>query len=139
MHLRRAVRRQTPGPRPRPLRRYPWRALLDAGAVVTNGTDTPVEDVDPIESLYATVTRKRPDSGLEFFPEQAMSRKEAIYSYTMACAYSAFEENDKGSLAPGKLADLIIVSKDLANCTDEEILESEILLTMVGGQVKFKK
>ncbi|MBK8652638.1 MAG: amidohydrolase [Haliscomenobacter sp.] len=118
---------------------YPWRALLDAGAVVTNGTDTPVEDVDPIESLYATVTRKRPDSGQEFFPEQAMSRKEAIYSYTMACAYSAFEENDKGSLAPGKLADLIIVSKDLLNCTDEEILESEILLTMVGGQVKFKK
>ncbi len=118
---------------------YPWRSLLDAGAVVTNGTDAPVEDVDPLASYYATVTRKRPDSGQAFFPEQALTREEGIYSYTQACAFAAFEEKDKGSLSPGKLADLIVVSNNLLRCPEEEILKSEILLTVVGGKVKYKK
>ncbi len=118
---------------------YPWRSLIDAGVVVTNGTDAPVEDVDPIESFYASVTRRRPDTGLEFFPEQAMTREEAIHSYTLACAFAAFEEKDKGSLEEGKLADIVVLSKDLANCTDEEILQTEVLMTIVGGEVKYKK
>ena len=118
---------------------YPWRSLLDAGAVVTNGTDAPVEDVDPLASYYATVTRKRPDSGQAFFPEQALTREEGIYSYTQACAFAAFEEKDKGSLSPGKFADLIVVSNDLLRCPEEDILKSEILMTVVGGKVKYKK
>jgi len=118
---------------------YPWRSLLDAGAVVTNGTDVPVEDVDPLASYYATVTRKRPDSGMEFFPEQAMTREEGIYSYTMANAYAAFEENDKGSLRPGKLADIVVLSNNLLDCTEEEILTSEVLYTIVNGKVKYQK
>ena len=118
---------------------YPWRSLLDAGAVVTNGTDAPVEDVDPLASYYATVTRKRPDSGQAFFPEQALTREEGIYSYTQACAFAAFEEKDKGSLSPGKFADLIVVSNDLLRCPEEDILKSQILLTVVGGKVKYKK
>ncbi len=118
---------------------YPWRSLLDAGAVVTNGTDVPVEDVDPIESYYATVTRKRADTGFEFFPEQRMTREEAIYSYTMANAYAAFEEDVKGSLTPGKVADIVILSNDLTKCTDEEILQTDVLLTMVDGKVKVRK
>ncbi|MEM9931721.1 MAG: amidohydrolase family protein, partial [Bacteroidota bacterium] len=118
---------------------YPWRSLLDAGAVVTNGTDAPVEDVDPLESLYATVTRQRPDSGLEFFPEQAMTREEAIYSYTMANAYAGFEEDQKGSLSVGKVADLVMLDHDLSTCTTEEILETEVLMTMVGGVVKYRQ
>ncbi|MEL6969811.1 MAG: amidohydrolase [Bacteroidota bacterium] len=118
---------------------YPWRSLLDAGAVVTNGTDAPVEDVDPIASYYASVTRKRPDNPEPFFPEQAMTRAEAIYSYTMANAFAAFEEADKGSISTGKLADLVILSKDLINCSEEEILDTEVLYTIVNGEIKFQK
>ncbi|MDX1479390.1 MAG: amidohydrolase, partial [Saprospiraceae bacterium] len=109
---------------------YAWRSLLASGAVVTNGTDAPVEDVDPIASYYATVTRKRADTGMEFFPEQRMTREEAIYSYTMANAFAAFEEDQKGSLETGKYGDLVILSNDLINCSDEEILETQVLLTV---------
>lgn len=116
---------------------YPWRSLLDAGAVVTNGTDAPVEDVDPIESFYASVTRKRADTGLEFFPEQAMTRAEAIRSYTLSAAYSGFEEQQKGSLEAGKYADIVVLSKNLATCPDEEIMDTKVLLTLVDGKIKY--
>jgi predicted amidohydrolase YtcJ len=118
---------------------YPWRSLLDADVLVMNGTDAPVEDVSPIESYYASVTRKRADSGFEFFPEQAMTREEAIYSYTLANAFGAFEEDIKGSLEVGKLADIVILSNDLTSCTDEQILGTEVMLTMVGGQIKHQQ
>lgn len=120
---------------------YPWQSLLQAGAVVTNGTDVPVEDVSPIECFYAAVTRRRHQAamkGLELVPEQKMTRGQAVYSYTTAAAYSAFEEAWKGSLTPGKVADVTVLSKDLINCSDEEILETKVLLTMVGGAVKYK-
>jgi predicted amidohydrolase YtcJ len=117
---------------------YAWRSLLDAGAVVTNGTDAPVEDVDPLRSFYAAVTRRRADNGMIFFPEQKISRKEAIYSYTLANAYAAFEEQDKGSLSKGKLADLVVLSEDLRNCPDEAILGTKVLMTVVGGKVKYR-
>ncbi|MFT6333394.1 MAG: putative amidohydrolase YtcJ [Halioglobus sp.] len=118
---------------------YAWRSLLDAGVVVANGTDAPVEDVDPIPSFYASVTRKRIDNGMEFFTEQSMTREEAIYSYTLGNAYAAFEENIKGSIEVGKVADLTIMSQDLINCSDEEILEAEVLYTIIDGVVKYEK
>ncbi len=121
---------------------YPWRSLLDAGAIIANGTDAPVEDVSALESFYASVTRRRhqpKDTGLELFPEQKMTREEAIKSYTLSCAYAAFEEEWKGSLSPGKVADIVILSKDLLTCADEEILQTQVEMTMVGGVVKFKK
>ncbi|MDX1939273.1 MAG: amidohydrolase [Saprospiraceae bacterium] len=119
---------------------YPWRSLLDAGAIVTNGTDAPVEDVSPLESFYATVTRKRFSPPImEFFPEQKMTREEGIKSYTWSCAYSAFEEQDKGSLEIGKFADIVVLSKDLVTCSEEEILQTEVLMTIVSGKVKYKK
>lgn len=117
---------------------YPWRSLIDAGVVVTNGTDAPVEDVDPIPSFYASVTRRRDNPDIVFFPEQSMTRTEAIHSYTLACAYSAFEEQDKGSLEVGKLADLVVLSNDLIQCSEEEILETKILMTIVGGNIKYQ-
>lgn len=117
---------------------YPWRSLLDSGAKVANGTDAPVEDVNPFECLYASVTRKRVDTGLEFFPEQRMTREEALYSYTLWNAYAAFEENDKGSLEEGKLADIVVLSQDLSSCTDEEILDTTVKMTIVGGAVKYR-
>lgn len=118
---------------------YAWRSFLDAGVIISNGTDAPVEDVDPIESFYASVTRKRLDNGYEFFTEQSMTREEAVYSYTLGNAYAGFEEKDKGSLEKGKLADIVILSKDLINCTDEEIMDTEVLYTIIDGKVKYKK
>lgn len=118
---------------------YPWRSLIDAGVLVTNGTDAPVEDVDPIESFYASVTRKRVDSGMEFYPEQKMTRDEAIYSYTLGNAFAAFEEENKGSLEIGKLADIVVLSKDLSKCPDDEIMDTEIIMSMVGGVVKYEQ
>jgi predicted amidohydrolase YtcJ len=120
---------------------YPWHSLLAAGAVVGNGTDVPVEDISPIECFYASVTRRRhqpTDKGLEFFPEQKMTRAEAIYSYTMANAYAAFEDGWKGSLTPGKVADVTVLTKDLLTCGDEEILGAQVAMVMVGGKVRYK-
>lgn len=116
---------------------YAWRSLLDSGAHFANGTDAPVEDVNPLPCLYAAVTRKRADTGLEFFPEQKMSREEALLSYTIWNAYAAFEEQEKGSLVPGKLADIVVLSKDLLRCAPEEILQAGVLKTIVGGKVRF--
>ncbi len=115
---------------------YVWQKLLKSGAIVTNGTDAPVENVDPLASFYASVTRKG-KSGEAFYPDQAMSRMEALYSYTMACAYAAFEEDSKGSLTPGKLADIVILSKDIMTVPEEEILNTEVLYTIVGGKVVY--
>lgn len=115
---------------------YVWQSLMKSGAVVTNGTDAPVENVDPIESYYATVTRKGKD-GVAFYPDQAMSRMEALRSYTIACAYAAFEEDTKGSLTPGKLADVVVLSKDILTVPEEEIRDAEVLYTIVGGKVAY--
>lgn len=120
---------------------YPWQSLLKAGAVVTNGTDVPVEDVSPIECFYASVTRKRHQSsnlGLELFPEQKMTRAQAIHSYTAACAYAAFEDDWKGTLIPGKVADIVVLTNDLMNCSDEDILKTKVVWTMVGGKVVYE-
>lgn len=117
---------------------YAWRSLLDSGAHLANGTDAPVEDVDPLPCLYASVTRKRADSGLAFFPEQAMTRAEALLSYTIWNAFAAFEEREKGSLSPGKLADIVVLDKNLLTCLPEEILKARVLKTIVGGRVLFE-
>ncbi len=117
---------------------YVWRSFLDAGVVVTNGTDVPVEDVNPIVSFYASVTRKLKD-GSVFYPEQKMTREEAIRSYTLANAYAGFQENELGSLETGKWADMILLSNNLINCKDEEILQTNVMMTIVGGKIKFGK
>ncbi len=117
---------------------YPWRSLLDAGAIIANGTDAPVEDINPLESYYASVTRKRIDNGFTFIPEQSMSRYEALKSYTLDAAYAAFEEEIKGSLEAGKLADITILSNNLLTCSEEEILQTTVQLTIVGGKVKYQ-
>jgi hypothetical protein len=117
---------------------YVWQKLMDTGAVVTNGTDAPVEDVDPIASFYATVTRKLAD-GRVFYPDQRMSRMEALKSYTIGGAYAAFEEQKKGTITPGKYADLVVLSKDIMTVPDDQIRTAEVLYTIVGGQVKYTK
>ena len=118
---------------------YAWRRLLNTGARLANGTDAPVEDVDPLPCLYAAVTRKRTDTGLVFFPEQCMTRQEALCSYTRWNAYAAFEEREKGSLAPGKRADITILSEDLLHCPPETILQARVLKTIVGGRIAYER
>jgi hypothetical protein len=116
---------------------YVWRDLIASGAVVTNGTDVPVEDADPIASYYASVTRIMPD-GNAFFPEQVMTREEALKSYTIQNAYAAFEEDVKGSLTPGKYADIVVLSKDILTVPAEEIREAKVLYTIVGGKILYR-
>ncbi len=93
---------------------YVWQKLMKSGALVTNGTDAPVEDVDPIASYYATVSRKMKGGGV-FYPEQRMNRMEALRSYTINTARSAFEEDSKGTLKVGKYADIVVLSKDISD------------------------
>jgi predicted amidohydrolase YtcJ len=117
---------------------YVWQKLMQTGAVVTNGTDAPVEDVDPIASYYATVSRRLKD-GRVFYPDQRMSREEALRSYTMNGAYAAFEEDIKGSLTPGKLADVTVLSKDILTIPEDEIQTAEVVYTIVGGKVVYER
>ncbi|HZR08885.1 MAG TPA: amidohydrolase [Myxococcales bacterium] len=114
---------------------YPWRSLIDAGAVVTNGTDTPVEDVDPIASFYGAVSRRTKD-GAVFVPEQRVSREEALRASTLNNAFAAFEEQEKGSLTPGKLADIVVLSKNILTVPEPEIPSARVDLTILGGVVR---
>ena len=115
---------------------YPWRDLIDSGAVVSNGTDVPVESIDPIASFHSSVSR-RMRTGAQFFPEQAMTRQEALESYTLNNAIASFEEDQKGSLTPGKLADIVVLSKNILTVAEDEILQAKIEMTIVGGDVKY--
>jgi predicted amidohydrolase YtcJ len=102
-----------------------------------NGTDAPVEDINPLASFYASVTRKLP-SGMAFFPEQRMTREQALRSYTSAAAYAAFEEDTKGTLELGKLADIVVLTNDILTCPEEEILKTKVRYTIVGGHVRYE-
>ncbi len=117
---------------------YPWRDLIDTGAVVANGTDVPVEAIDPIASFYASVSRMT-NSGEKFYPEQAMTRAEALASYTINNAYAAFEEAHKGSLTPGKLADIVVLSQNILSVDEAQIANTEVDMTIVAGQVRYAR
>jgi predicted amidohydrolase YtcJ len=117
---------------------YAWQKLMKTGAVIANGTDAPVEDVDPIPSYYASVSRKLKD-GTVFFPDQRMSRMEALKSYTINGAYAAFEEANRGSLKPGKYADITVLSKDILKVPEDEIPSARVVYTIVGGKVLYKR
>ncbi|MDP2955530.1 MAG: amidohydrolase [Longimicrobiales bacterium] len=116
---------------------YVWQKLMQSGVVVTNGTDAPVEDVDPLASYYASVSRMMANAE-RFYPDQRMSRMEALKSYTINTAYAAFEEDLKGTLTPGKLADITVLSKDILAIPEEEIPTTKVELTIVGGEVVYR-
>ena len=118
---------------------YVWRDLINAGATIANGTDTPVEKVDPLLNYYAAVTRKALLTDDSFYPAQAMSREEALRSLTINNAYAAFEENKKGSLKTGKLADIVVLEKDITKIPAEEIRNVKVLYTILGGQIVFEQ
>ncbi len=116
---------------------YLWRSFWDLGVIVTNGTDVPVEDADPIASFYASVTRKTADGSI-FFGKQRMTRQEALRSYTLNNALAAFEENEKGSITPGKLADLAVLSQDILTIPEEQIPATRVAFTILGGKIVYR-
>ena len=115
---------------------YVWQKLMKSGAVIANGTDAPVEDIDPIPSFYASVTRKLKD-GTAFYPDQRMTRMEALRSYTINAAYAGFDDTIKGSLRVGKLADITVLSKDIMTIPDDQIPGTQVVYTIVGGKVQY--
>jgi predicted amidohydrolase YtcJ len=117
---------------------YVWRKLMDAGSTIPIGTDVPVEAIDPMANYYAAVTRKLRD-GSTFFPDQKMTREEALRAYTINGAYAAFETGLKGSLAPGKLADITVLSRDILTCPEDDIPGTEVLYTIIGGRVLYHR
>jgi predicted amidohydrolase YtcJ len=125
------------GPRRAAEGAYVWRRLIQSGARIANGTDAPVERIDPIANFYATVTRRTAD-GTVFFGDQALTRIEALRTMTIDGAYAAKEEAVKGSLTPGKLADLVVLSSDILTVPDDEIRSARVLYTVVGGKVVYR-
>jgi predicted amidohydrolase YtcJ len=117
---------------------YVWQKLMKSGAIVANGTDVPVERIDPMANFYATITRKTKD-GSVFYGDQKMSRAEALKSYTWNGAYAAKEEQLKGSITVGKLADITVLSKDIMTIAEDEILSTTVVYTIVGGKVAYSK
>ncbi len=116
---------------------YVWRSLIDTGSIIPNGTDAPVERVDPRASLYAAVTRQLA-SGDQFYPNQCMSREEALLSYTLWPARAAFQEKQLGSLEKGKMADLVMWDTDLLHCKPLDILTAKVELTILAGSIVYQ-
>lgn len=117
---------------------YVFRDLLGHGTVISNGTDVPVEDINPIVSFHSSVSLKTKE-GKVFNDKQRMTREEALRAYTINGAYAAFEEQQKGSITPGKLADIVVLDKDIMTIAEDEIPTARVDLTIVGGQVKYRR
>jgi hypothetical protein len=119
---------------------YAWRSMLDAGVPLAFGSDWPVAPLSPILGIYAAVTRatldgKHPDG---WYPEQRLSVEEALRAYTQGAAYAAFEEAEKGSIAPGKLGDIVVLSDDLFTIPPTKIKDTRVDMTIVGGKIVYK-
>jgi hypothetical protein len=119
---------------------YVWQKLLKTGAVIANGSDFPVEEPDPMLGLYASITRQdpsgHPPNGWQ--PDQRLSREETLRSFTLHAAFAAHAEKDLGSLTPGKLADLVVLSKDVMTAAPKDILSTTVTTTVIGGKVVYE-
>jgi hypothetical protein len=118
---------------------YAWQSLLKSGAIIAAGSDAPVEKGEPMIEFYAAVARKGTNgfTGPGWHPEQAVTREQALKMLTRWPAYAAFQENDKGSIEPGKLADLTILSDDIMKIPEPDILRTHCLMTVIGGEIVF--
>ena len=112
---------------------YPMKSIIDGGVVLISGSDAPIEDPYPILGLHALVTRNG------FIPEQCITMEEALKTYTINAAYGAFEENVKGSIEPGKLADLVILNRNPLEVPNEEIKEIQVVETIIRGKTVYKR
>ncbi|HLW75046.1 MAG TPA: amidohydrolase, partial [Gammaproteobacteria bacterium] len=118
---------------------YVWRSLMVSGAMIVNGTDVPVEDEDPIPNFYCAVTRRSLKDGVPFHPEQAMTREEALKSYTWNNAYALFAEDDLGSLSQGMRADITVLSQDIMTVPVDAIPATKVVYTLVGGKLVYRR
>jgi hypothetical protein len=113
---------------------YAWAEFLKKGVPLAFGTDYPVEPVTPFRGLYAAVTRKSEDGKKEYYPEQKLTMEQAIAAYTTGSAFAEFTEKEKGTLAPGMLADLVVLDRDITSVAPEKVLGTRVLRTVVGGK-----
>ncbi len=118
---------------------YAWRSLINAGSIIPGGSDFPVESVNPLLGFYAAITRQDakgwPDGG--WSPAQRMTREEALKSFTIWAAFAAFEENVRGSIEPGKRADVTVLSNDIMQCDAKDILTTKVAYTVIAGDVVY--
>ena len=119
-------------------RAFVFRSLKRSGAIIANGTDVPVDDVDPLVGFHAMTTCRLAD-GTSLWPEERLSREESLRAYTLDVAYAAFEEDLKGSIAPGKLADMVVLTRDIMTIPEEEILDAQVAHTILGGEVVYSR
>jgi predicted amidohydrolase YtcJ len=117
---------------------YAWKAFLDAGVAVAFGTDYPVEPVTPFRGLYAAVTRANEAGTKTYFPENKLTREQALFAYTQGSAYAEFDEKHKGKLIPGYDADYILLDRNLLTCPAAEILKTKAIETVVLGKTEYK-
>ena len=117
---------------------YPWKQFLDDGIPLAFGTDYPVEPITPFRGIYAAVTRKNEAGTQEYFPEQKITIDQALAAYTTGSAYAQFAEKEKGTLAPGMLADFVVLDRDLTKIAPAEILKTRVLRTVVGGKTVYE-
>jgi predicted amidohydrolase YtcJ len=117
---------------------YPWKQFLDNGVPLAFGTDYPVEPINPFRGIYAAVTRKNEAGTKEYFPEQKLTIQQALAAYTTGSAYAQFAETEKGTLAPGMLADFVVLDRDLTKVAPPEILKTQVLRTVVGGKIVYE-
>jgi len=117
---------------------YAWAEFLNKGVTLAFGTDYPVEPVTPFRGLYAAVTRKSEDGKKEYFPEQKLTIDQAIAAYTTGAAFAEFTEKDKGTLAPGMLADFVVLDRDITSVPPQKILGTKVLRTVLGGKTVYE-
>jgi predicted amidohydrolase YtcJ len=117
---------------------YAWAEFLKKGVTLAFGTDYPVEPVTPFRGLYAAVTRKSEDGKEEYFPQEKLTMEQAIAAYTTGSAFAEFAEKEKGTLAPGMLADFVVLDRDVTAVTPEKVLGTKVLRTVVGGKTVYE-
>ena len=120
---------------------YPWRSLLNTGVVIPNGSDFPVEAVNPLISFHSFFTRQDADNFPPggWFPEQRTTRQEALWSITLWPAYAAFMENESGTITAGKYADFVVLDRDIMTVAPEEVLSTRVLMTVLGGRTVYRQ
>jgi predicted amidohydrolase YtcJ len=117
---------------------YAWKSFLALGLPLPFGSDFPVESVDPLRGIYAAVTTRLVAGGEPLRPDQQLDRAQALKGFTADAAYAMFAEDELGAIAPGRIADLTVLDRDLLTCPEREILQAKVLLTVVGGRVAFR-
>ena len=118
---------------------YAWKSLLDHHVTLAFGTDYPVESIDPFRGLYSAITRQNEAGTMTFEPQEKITLNQALYAYTQASAFAEFEEKTKGILAPGYFADLIVLDRDITKATPLELLHTQVLETIVNGDVVYAR